>query len=335
MEKKEACRKDLIKEMEKVSCPVCNSNDFKKLFKAKNVIYHLPGVFDIVKCRNCGLIMTNPRPTKQEIGKYYPDNYGPYKMAYKNTDNSKKAISKKGELLRLLKKLYRAFMQSNSTKIPKFSKPGKVFELGCGVGNELKELKDAGWEAEGVEMDRVCVDYANRNDLNVECGRLEDFDFGENRYDLITAFFVLEHVHNPIDVLKKLRRMIKDSGYFVFSIPNLDSWEFSFFKGNWQALDPPLHLFHYKKSVIKKILDLCGFKLKRIHHQKNITSLIRSIAYLIEDKIGRETKLSLYLRRFPQNNLRDKILSVIFQCFAIFFSVLHQSARLTIWAIPE
>lgn len=323
--------------MEKVNCPICDSDNFEELFMARDLLYHTPGEFHVVRCKNCGLIMTNPRPSKEEISKYYPDNYGPHKHCKeedKNLNSSTIIRYFRRRLPASLRRFYQIFMESNPGKIPKFNTPGKVFEFGCATGNFLKTLKDRGWKTEGVEIDKKSVDYANKEGLNVKCGRLEDFNFGTNKYDLIVAFMALEHVHNPVNVVKKLREMIKENGYFVFSVPNTDSWEFGFFKDKWQGLHIPVHLFHYNKSTIKKILSLGDFRLIKIYYQRSFISPVRSIAYLIEDKARRETRLSAYFKKFPQNNVRDKMLSIIFQCFAIISSLIHQNGRITIWAAP-
>ena len=64
--------------IEDVSCPLCHLKNDKIILTGHDRIHNLVGKFTIVKCRSCGLMRTNPRPTPDTIGFYYPDDYGPY-----------------------------------------------------------------------------------------------------------------------------------------------------------------------------------------------------------------------------------------------------------------
>ena len=64
--------------MEMINCPICNNDKFTFLFKSKDYLNNIEGEFDIVRCDNCSLVLTNPRPDKIEIIKYYPENYRAY-----------------------------------------------------------------------------------------------------------------------------------------------------------------------------------------------------------------------------------------------------------------
>ena len=65
-------------QMEDVPCPFgCPQND-EVVLTGHDLLHNLPGEFTVVKCRSCGLMRTNPRPTQETISFYYPDRYGSY-----------------------------------------------------------------------------------------------------------------------------------------------------------------------------------------------------------------------------------------------------------------
>ncbi len=324
--------------MESVNCIICNrKTEFELLFKARDILYNVPGEFQIVRCKECGLMMINPRLDKNEMKKYYPANYGPYKNYFANrlyTSNSKiKLILKKIKLLRIIQSTKNKFFDTSGNRIPSYKKKGIVLEIGCATGSFLNEMKKKGWEVEGIEMDEKSVKYAKKNGLNVHLGDIVDYDFGPNKYDLILMFMVLEHLYNPLEVLKKCRNIITKDGYLVLSIPNSGSWEFKFFKGLWHALQPPNHLYFYNKKSIRKLLEISGFKIVKIFYQSNISSLIASTGYLLRDKFKKETKIIKYLINYPEEH--HKIIQYIFQAVGILLSFLKISDRLTIWTISE
>ena len=68
----------------------CSSND-EIILASRDLLHDLPGIFTVVKCSNCGLMRTNPRPSPDTIGFYYPENYGPYVGTRVQPENPKSA----------------------------------------------------------------------------------------------------------------------------------------------------------------------------------------------------------------------------------------------------
>ncbi|MEJ7712387.1 MAG: hypothetical protein WKF84_21660 [Pyrinomonadaceae bacterium] len=78
--------------------------DDEPLFGGRDRLHDLPGIFQVVKCRVCGLMRTNPRPTPEAIGFYYPENYGPYQSTRVDVNRSHNQHS---PLKRTLRKLFK------------------------------------------------------------------------------------------------------------------------------------------------------------------------------------------------------------------------------------
>ena len=61
--------------MEKTDCDFCGADDTAPVYLGRDRLHGLPGTFPLVRCRRCGLMYLNPRPDRDEIGRYYPSDY--------------------------------------------------------------------------------------------------------------------------------------------------------------------------------------------------------------------------------------------------------------------
>src|SRR5262245_4707604 len=59
-------------------CPLGCPPGEEPVVQGHDRLHNLPGLFHVVRCNSCGLMRTDPRPTSESIGYYYPEDYGPY-----------------------------------------------------------------------------------------------------------------------------------------------------------------------------------------------------------------------------------------------------------------
>jgi ubiquinone/menaquinone biosynthesis C-methylase UbiE len=104
----------------------------------------------------------------------------------------------------------------------------KVLDAGCGAGHYMKEMIDYGFDAYGVDISKQMVEVTKSNvkhdeniEANVLCSDCEFLPFPDNYFDIITCIGVLEYNSDEVGVLKELKRVIKDNGYIIFTLPNL------------------------------------------------------------------------------------------------------------------
>ena len=64
--------------LERVGCPLGCPSDDELVITGRDRLHELPGEFRVVRCRGCGLMRTDPRPTLDGIDFYYPADYRPY-----------------------------------------------------------------------------------------------------------------------------------------------------------------------------------------------------------------------------------------------------------------
>ena len=163
-------------------------------------------------------------------------------------------------------------------------------------------------------------------------GTIETAPEPDHPYDLVVAWMVLEHLHDPVLALQKLRSWKKDDGWLVVSVPNTSAWSFKFFKNNWHALQLPNHLFHFTPDTLRKVLLKGGWIMGKVNYQQNISSPIASMGYLLQDK-GYLKRLAAFLVQFPSKG--PKWGWRVARPFAFVESKLRQSSRITVWARPR
>ena len=223
-------------------------------------MHNIPGEYNIVKCRTCGLMRTNPRPTQETIGLYYPDDYGPYLDSMVQLDNNN---NERNTIKNFLRPLINRIFNVNSTPIPPLS-PGRMLEVGCASGAYLDYMAKKGWLVQGIEFSEEVAQSARDLGYQVHGGALETAPQPDELFDLVVGWMVLEHLHDPVTGLKKLHKWAKPNGWLALSIPNADSLEFNLFKDKGYALQVPTHIYHYTPNSLEKVLHAGGWTIKNI-----------------------------------------------------------------------
>ena len=248
-----------------LSCPLCGSLRLTLKFTARDTLHNFPGEWGVTECVDCGLMHTSPRPTREAMTSYYPNEYRPH------IENFAQAEKRDRGLGRRLRKL----LDPKEVVVPDPGRPRRVLEVGCGSGRVLVELADRGWSVHGLEPSAAAVTTLKAHrDLPVTVGTIEQAEFPSGSFDLIIANMVLEHLHDPAADVTRLRTWLRPGGHLTGSVPNCASWEFRFFKGEWFALQLPTHLSHFTPKTLTLLLEMTGFHSIRIHQQRNVSNLM-------------------------------------------------------------
>ena len=101
----------------------------------------------------------------------------------------------------------------------KFPRPGKLLEIGSGYGNLMQEFDRRGWETVGVDPHPGYSRWAKERGLNVINGYFELCAFPEFEFDCVVSNHVIEHVLDPLHVLKAIHRVLKPDGYAILETP--------------------------------------------------------------------------------------------------------------------
>jgi ubiquinone/menaquinone biosynthesis C-methylase UbiE len=235
-------------------CILCDSSNLDSVDPDRN----------IARCRECGYIFDNPRPTAEQLVEFYsrPAQYDSWLAALDSRDRLWK---------RRLRKL-------RSTK-----KPGSLLDVGTGIGQFLSIARHSYSAVYGTEVSASATQIAKqRYDLDLFQGTLDTLDLRPELFDNITLFHVLEHVHDPRSVLKRCHSLLTEQGVLVIAVPNEVASLRAFIKRVFMnvglkkrngagklglrgiSLDSDsveVHLSHFSPRVLHQLLESSGFSI--------------------------------------------------------------------------
>lgn len=288
------------------------------VLKGRDRLHGLPGEFNIVQCQSCGLMRTNPRPTRDTIGFYYPDVYGPHQEIRSNPNP--------GTIRRFVGKILRHSFEFNTERIPAIP-PGRLFEVGCGSGGFLKAMSSDGWAVEALELASAPVRRLRNAGYLVHQSSLEAFEGPEIRPDLVVAWMVLEHLYAPIEGLKKIHSWLPKNGWMVLSVPNESALMAKIAGDAWYNRQLPTHLYHFSEKSVCQMLEKSGFKVEKILHQRILGSILATIGNMLEDR-GILPVLSAFFKRHFSSPMLNYLLFPLGWALGI----MGQTGRMTLWA---
>lgn len=228
-------------------CPCCKNSTFHSYLTTKDYFLSQEE-FTLVRCSVCDLVFTNPIPKPDKLPEYY---------------NSPDYLSHKVSKWSLTGFVYNVLRNINLARkfkmLSRFSKTGKILDIGQGTGEFLNYMKQKGWEVKGVEPNisarKFAIDHYNLSVVDES----EIPDLPNHYFDLVTMWHVLEHVMNPGERLAQIKRILKGTGYLVVAVPNLNSPDSLKYKEKWAALDVPRHLYHFTRETMTFLLNENGF----------------------------------------------------------------------------
>jgi SAM-dependent methyltransferase len=266
--------------MEETTCNLCGADNAELVYVEKDRLMKLPGSFRLVRCRQCGLFYLNPRPTPEEMGSYYPQEYIPYAVAQEHGRTR-------------MHYLNRSYGNQKRARAIGALRPqgGKLLDVGCASGEFLHIMGQVGiWEVEGLDISRDATQVAReRYGLRVFIGELETAAYPTAFFDVVTLWDVIEHLHDPKGTLDEVQRILKPGGLLVMSTPNLQSWDARLFGPYWAGLDAPRHLFVFSPVTVSTLLGKAGFRIESIRSLSTAYSpFARSTQFWLEDRLHSE-----------------------------------------------
>jgi len=253
-------------------CPVCGAPGGRPIYNDARDPITLDS-FRVVACSSCGVAYTLPRPSS--LDRYYPQRYRGY-----------------GALVtRVLSALYDIRVSRWAGLQPE---GGSVLEVGCGPGLMLAALHRRGWRVLGIERNEAVAETARRA-LGVEivATPVEALP-ADAQFDLIIMFHVLEHIGEPVALLKECAKRLAPGGHLITNVPNFSSWQSRFAGSKWLHLDVPRHLVHYTPQTLSATLERAGLKLSGI----SFASLEHDPYGWVESTINILTRRTNTLTRF-------------------------------------
>lgn len=193
----------------------------------------------------------------------------------------------------------------------------------------MAEMHASGWKVEGIEFSAEAAAIARDRGFKVQTSTVEDADAPEQKVDLICAWMVLEHLHEPVRALSRMREWIEPSGWLILSTPDAGALERRLFKDKWYALQLPTHLYHFDATSIRRTLETAGWRLEQLRWQKNASNLLWSLEYLFRDKPSSAAFRVAHWLRTARKAAKIRI------ALGWLLGIGRQSGRMEIWARPQ
>jgi SAM-dependent methyltransferase len=220
-------------------CILCSASEF--------IVTHQKNQWQYLCCQNCRLISIHPRPTAQVIMQCYR-NYLPEKAM---------EIDKWKKLMQPVNHQSADLIEARAKH-----KKGKLIDIGCGYGFFLQEMNIRGWDVSGIEISQTGRRFAKENmGLKVFSKPLEHQSFSSHTFDVVTLFYVIEHVLDPLFTLKEINRILKPDGLVLIRWPHTTPIV-KILGPLSQKLDlyhTPFHLYDFSPKTIESLLAQAGF----------------------------------------------------------------------------
>jgi len=143
-------------------------------------------------------------------------------------------------------------------------KPGAVFDVGCGNGDFLQRAQQMSWHVGGCDPDPKAVEAAKRIGINnVVCGFPEEVLQPTAEWDVITLSHVIEHVAQPLDLLRICHDALKSGGRLWLATPNAQSVGLKYLGNCWMPFHPPYHFLIFHPNALRGVLERAGFRSVR------------------------------------------------------------------------
>lgn len=232
-------------------CPVCGSAGISEVFKVKDNTVSQQ-YFSIYHCSNCQVRFTQDPPSEASIGDYYrSEDY------ISHTDTAKGLVNRIYRSVRNYSINHKRKLIRKATGLEK----GALLDVGSGTGYFASAMKKSGWTVTALEPDegarKVAIEQHSLTGFPVT----ELFSLPANKFDAITLWHVLEHVHELKKYISAFKKLLTDNGKLFIAVPNYTSHDAKKYGEHWAAYDVPRHLYHFTPTTIKLLMKEHDLKI--------------------------------------------------------------------------
>jgi SAM-dependent methyltransferase len=163
--------------------------------------------------------------------------------------------------LTMADRIMRWFRKARAKKIHNLLPgPSRILDIGCGRGFTLAALQDRGHEVHGTQLSPEAAEFA-RNCLSlehIEQRDLLEIGYPDGWFDAITIYHVLEHVHDPLVMVREIARILRPGGRLIVEVPHAGGAGARVLKRYWLGWDVPYHRFHFTQATLERVLAEFG-----------------------------------------------------------------------------
>jgi 2-polyprenyl-3-methyl-5-hydroxy-6-metoxy-1,4-benzoquinol methylase len=266
------------------ACPACESPRGSLAYRnVRDVVFGVaPGDWQIHECADCRSLYVDPRPTRASILAAY-DQYFTHQPAAGASLLAPRTLARRlrndylaarfgyalpnrepfGRQLLACLPASRQRCERLVRDLPAPSKPSRLLDVGSGNGEFLVQMRELGWSVAGHDVDPKAAALVRSFGIEVSEGALGAASYAEP-FDAITLHHVIEHVHDPVDLLRACRALLRPGGRLWLATPNARAFARRRFGRYWPGLDAPRHLLIWSAEALEASLARAGFRERAV-----------------------------------------------------------------------
>lgn len=263
--------------MEYAVCDYCGGRETSIVARQTDLLHRVTDeIFNLVRCNACGLQYTNPRPSPEEIGRYYAADYSfhaaPSRLRRFAVGVAERfANSPFASLAGLMPGVGRRLAAHVKPFIPdpvrahySAGSLGAMLDIGCGAGASAHFWGERGsiqayrriTEVAGIEV--AARARAQLTAAGIEAWGELDAVPQQRKFGVIRMNWSLEHVHSPARYFEFMQGHLEPSGIVVIAVPNYDGLIYRLAPG---CVELPIHLYHFRPRDIENYAEHYGLRV--------------------------------------------------------------------------
>lgn len=242
-------------------CPFCTAALASKPFaQVTDQLGVSKRPWSFCRCTRCGSAILRPLPTAEELAAAYPEVFHLDQAHEKNT----------WRLLHFLEAALfnRPLYRRSVRQLQRVTglRGGQLLDVGGGSGHRAALFRQRGFTVTVLDPDARALAVAReRFGLPTLRGTLPEADLPEGSLDVVTLYFVLEHLTEPERTLATAHRLLRPDGWLVVAVPLADSWQAKLLGRRWVALrEAPRHVAVPSAQGMRQLLQRCAFALGHV-----------------------------------------------------------------------
>jgi SAM-dependent methyltransferase len=157
-----------------------------------------------------------------------------------------------------------------------YRQTGRVLDVGCGAGHFLKVAIDRGWSAYGTEIAGGAFEQLSSLGVNLFCGELQAANYMDGFFDVVYCSEVLEHLLDPVALLRESYRILRAGGFLYLTTPNYNSLSRRLLGSNWRVIGKE-HICYFTPKTLSRALVEAGFAKVKVSSRNIDPNELRKI----------------------------------------------------------
>ncbi len=272
-------------------CPLCRREGKVLYTEECDWLYGVPETWGTRQCSTCKLAWLDPQPIANDIHRLY-SRYCTHDASQSMTwigrlqhTASECVLARLGYPVNGPKGIM-AWLLSGLPSVRRTAiltvlglpttRKGSLLDVGCGNGQFITRMRSFGWKVSGIDPDPAAVSYGQSQGLNIQTGTIADLPETEC-YDVITLSHVVEHVADPVDLLRECAKRLRAGvGRLIITTPNINSLGHWWFGKYWRGLEVPRHFIVFSPPGLRNCVERAGLNLESLSTETRLAQMIYS-----------------------------------------------------------